>query len=216
MEHLVGEKLRLVDGAGRVLEPDVQLLAYVALVCQAEPGARVALPICTSRAAQSIARAAGGGVVWTPTSSSAVMKAAEEDDVAFAAAQDAGVIFPRFMPAFDAVLGLVKLLELLARTGQRLDRVIEQLPETHLVRRDVPTPWEAKGTVMRRVIEAAQAEGGDVMTIDGVKLFRGGDWALVVPHAEEPLVRVWAEAGSAADADALAEEFATMVSEAKS
>ena len=212
----VGEKLRLVDGSGRALDPAVQLLVYVSLVCQAEPGARVALPISTSRVAQSVARGAGGDVVWTPTSSSAVMKAAETENVSFAGAEGAGVIFPRFMPAFDAVLGLVKLLELLARTGRRLDAVVDDLPEIHVARRDVPTPWEAKGTVMRRVIEAAQADGGDVMTVDGVKLYRDQDWVLVVPHAEEPLVRVWAEAGSDAAAEALVEEFATLVVESKS
>jgi len=145
-----------------------------------------------------------------------VMKAAEEESVSFAGADEAGVIFPRFMPAFDAVLGLVKLLELLARTGRRLDAVGGDLPEIHVARRDVPTPWEAKGTVMRKLIETAQADGGDVMTVDGVKLYRDQDWVLVVPHAEEPLVRVWAEAGTTAAAEALVEEFATIVSESKS
>jgi len=54
------------------------------------------------------------------------------------------------------------------------------------------------------------------MTVDGVKLYRGDDWALVVPHAEEPLVRVWAEASTDAAAAALVEEFAAIVSESKS
>ena len=48
------------------------------------------------------------------------------------------------------------------------------------------------------------------MTIDGVKLFRGDDWVLVVPHPEEPLVRVWAEAGSEAGAEALVAETAAL------
>jgi mannose-1-phosphate guanylyltransferase / phosphomannomutase len=153
-------------------------------------------------------------VVWTRTSSAALMQAADEEDVVFAASED-GVIFPRFMPAFDAVVALAKLLELSAHLHRSLESVVDELPETHVVRRDVPTPWEAKGTVMRRVIEWAQDQGGDIMTIDGVKLFRGDDWVLVVPHAEEPLVRVWAESGSQAAAEALLEETATIVEEAK-
>jgi mannose-1-phosphate guanylyltransferase / phosphomannomutase len=114
------------------------------------------------------------------------------------------------------VVALAKLLELTARVERPLARVVDELPETHLLRRDVPTPWEAKGTVMRRVIEWAQAEGGDIMTIDGVKFFRGDDWVLVVPHPEEPLVRVWAEAGSEAGAEALIAETAAFVEEARS
>jgi phosphomannomutase len=65
------------------------------------------------------------------------------------------------------------------------------------------------------VIEWAQEQGGDIMTIDGVKLFRDDDWMLIVPHAEEPLVRVWAEAGSHVAAEALVAETAAIVEEAK-
>jgi mannose-1-phosphate guanylyltransferase/phosphomannomutase len=210
----VGEKLCLVDGVGRVLSPQEQILAFVGLVSAAEPGARIALPVSTSRAADAIVRAGGGEVVWTRTSSVALMQAADEEDVVFAASED-GVIFPRFMPAFDAVVSLANLLELTARLHRSLESVVDELPQTHVVRRDVPTPWEAKGTVMRHVIEWAQEQGGDIMTIDGVKLFRGDDWVLVVPHAEEPLVRVWAEAGSQSGAEALVAETAAIVEEAK-
>jgi mannose-1-phosphate guanylyltransferase / phosphomannomutase len=211
----VGEKLCLVDGSGRVLSPELQVLAFVGLVSACEPGSRIALPVSTSRVAELLVSGGGGEILWTGTSSAALMQAADEEDVAFAASED-GVIFPRFLPAFDAVVALGKLLELTARLDRRLENVVEELPAVHLVRRDIPTPWEAKGTVMRRVIEWAQAGGGDIMTIDGVKFYRGEDWVLVVPHPEEPLVRVWAEAGSEAGAEALIAETAAFVEEARS
>jgi mannose-1-phosphate guanylyltransferase/phosphomannomutase len=211
----VGEKASLVDGAGRVLSPQDQVLAFVGLLSACQPGVRIALPVSSSRAAERLLAANGGEVVWTGTSSAALMQAAEEEDVAFAGSED-GVIFPRFMPAFDAVVALAKLLELTARLGRPLASIVDELPPTHVLRRDVPTAWEAKGTVMRRVIEWAQTDGGDVMTIDGVKFFRGDDWILVVPHPEEPLVRVWAEAGSEAGAEALIAETAAFVEEARS
>src|SRR5262249_23984688 len=157
MIDAVGEKLWLVDGLGRILSPQEQVLAFVGLVSAAEPGARIALPVSTSRAAEGIVTAGGGEVVWTRTSSAALMQAADEEDVVFAASED-GVIFPRFMPAFDAVVALAKLLELTARLHRSLESVVDRLPETHVVRRDVPTPWEAKGTVMRNVIEWAQEQ----------------------------------------------------------
>lgn len=211
----VGEKLTLVDGSGRLIDPGVQLLAFVALVSQAVPDARIAVPVSASRVVEEIVRSNGGDLVWTRTSSSAIMQAADESGVVFAGTEDGGAIFPRFMAGFDAVAGLAKLLEMVARTGVTLDAVVDALPEIHVVRRDVPTPWEAKGTVMRRVIESAQAEGGDIVTIDGVKLYRDRDWALVVPHPEEPLVRVWAEAGTQEEAEGMAAELSAMVEEMK-
>jgi phosphomannomutase len=54
-----------------------------------------------------------------------------------------------------------------------------------------------------------------VVTIDGLKTYRDDDWILVVPHPQEPLVRVWAEAGTAESAEALASEFASLVEELK-
>ena len=71
-------------------------------------------------------------------------------------------------------------------------------------------PWEAKGTVMRRLLERSNGQGE---TIDGLKTYRGKDWACVAPHPQEPLVRVWAEAGTDEDAEALAAEFAELVEE---
>jgi mannose-1-phosphate guanylyltransferase/phosphomannomutase len=92
-----------------------------------------------------------------------------------------------------------------------LRAVLEGLPPAHIASQDVLTPWETKGTVMRRLIE--RFDNGSLVTIDGVKAYRGQDWVLVVPHPQEPLVRVWAEGGSAESAAALAEEFAALVEE---
>jgi mannose-1-phosphate guanylyltransferase / phosphomannomutase len=148
-------------------------------------------------------------VVWTRISPAALGAASELDGVAFAGAEGGGYIFPEFLPAYDAMMSLMKLTELLARTETRLEDVVDGLPPMHVERVDVATPWEAKGTVMRRLVE--RLNGERTVTIDGVKAFRGRDWALVVPHPQEPLVRVWAEADEPASARELAREFASMV-----
>src|SRR5207244_6282668 len=112
---------------------------------------KVALPVATSRVAQEIVAARGGEVVWTRISSAALMaSAAEEEGVTFAGDEGGGYIFPSFLPAYDAVMSLAKLLELLATANTMLDAVVDRIPPAHIARRDVPTPWEAKGTVMRR------------------------------------------------------------------
>jgi mannose-1-phosphate guanylyltransferase/phosphomannomutase len=208
-----GERLRLVDGSGRVLDAQTALLAFLRLVAETTPAPRVAVPVSTSRVAEEIVAAAGGEVTWTTVSSAGLMAAADEGGVAFGGDEEGGYIFPAFLPAFDALMALVKLVELLVRAGTDLASVVDGLPPAFVARRDVPTPWEVKGTVMRRIIEEL---GGDrVVTIDGVKAYRGRDWALVLPHPQEPVVRVWAEAGSPEAADALAAEFASLVEELK-
>jgi mannose-1-phosphate guanylyltransferase / phosphomannomutase len=213
MMDSTGELLRLVDGSGRLLDRRRALLAFVTLVARSTASPRIALPVSTTRVAEDIVRAEGGEVVWTRTAPSALMRAAESGDTVFAGAEDGGYIFPEFILGYDAVMSLARLLELLAVTGMRLRDVVEELPPAHIERREVPTAWEAKGSVMRRLLE--QLEGTRTETIDGVKAFREDDWALVVPDPQEPLVRVWAEAGSADGARALADEFVALVEELK-
>ena len=208
----VGERIRLIDERGRILELGEALLAFVELVARTMPYPRIAVPVATSRVVEEIVKEHGGDVVWTRISGPALMSAAEEEDVVFAGAEGGGYIFPEFLAAYDGVMSLVKLLELLARNQVTLGDLVDQMPKAHVVRRDVAMPWEAKGTVMRRLLEHT---GNGAVTIDGVKTYRGKDWALVVPHPEEPLIRVWAEAGSNQEAESLAEEFAAVVEDLK-
>ncbi|HEX9375242.1 MAG TPA: sugar phosphate nucleotidyltransferase [Actinomycetota bacterium] len=208
-----GERIRLVDERGRVLGQREALLAFVDLVARATPYPRIAVPVVTSRVAERIVRAQGGEVVWTRISAAALMGAADERGVVFAGAEGGGYMFPEFLAAYDGMMSLAKLLELLARQQCALADVVDRIPSAHVVRRDVATPWEAKGTVMRQLLERVNGEGAD--TTDGVKVFRGEDWALVAPHPQEPVVRVWAEAGSSEEAEALAREYSEMVEKLK-
>ena len=137
------------------------------------------------------------------------MEVASSEKVTFAASQSAGFIFPRFLPAFDAVATLVHLLALLATTGERLSKLAPRcLPSTSSTRRCV-TPWEQKGMVMRTMVE--RSKGRKVILVDGVKLLEADGWALVVPDPEEPITHVWAEAPSEAEARARAQEYAIRI-----
>lgn len=205
-----GERLTLVDPTGRVLEGRTSLLALLSLLATTSPGTALAVPVSSSRVAERIVGDAGGRVVRTKLSPAALMDIADGGAVEFAGDEDGGFVFPSFLPVFDAMLAVGKLLELLATVGSSLDRVVDGLPPAHVAREVVTVPWEAKGTVMRRLLEHLDGRQR-VDTLDGVKTFRGEDWALVVPHAQEPEVLVWAEAGSHDQALALAGEFAMLV-----
>lgn len=206
-----GERMWLVDERGRLVGLSQALLSFVRLVADVVEAPTVAVPVSSSRVVEDIVTERGGKVVWTGISPAALSAASDGGDVVFGGAEGGGYLFPSFLPAYDAVMSLTKLLELLARTGRSLGDVVDALPPTHVVRQDVPCPWEAKGTVMRRLVERFGEE--DIVTIDGVKRFRGRDWGLVVPHPLEPVVRVWAEAGEEDEARALAAEYASLVEE---
>jgi mannose-1-phosphate guanylyltransferase/phosphomannomutase len=78
-------------------------------------------------------------------------------------------------------------------------------PATHVVHETIVTPWERKGTVMREMVE--RAGGREVELIDGVKVFDGEQWALVLPDPDEALTHVWAESTSDLAARSVAEQY---------
>jgi mannose-1-phosphate guanylyltransferase/phosphomannomutase len=102
-----------------------------------------------------------------------------------------------------------KSLELLAGSDVPFSRLVDDLPEVHLVTRDVRTPWDLKGAVMRHV--ASVAAPGKLVLLDGVKVVENDRWVLVIPAPDEPLCRIWAEGPTVADAEDLADRYARIV-----
>ena len=203
------ERLTLVDDEGRILSDDEALILLLGLVLAHGPGRSVALPVAAPRVAEQLVAEAGAKVVWTKLSATHLMEVASSGAVDFAASQMGGFIFPRFLPAFDAVGTLVHLLALLAASGQRMAKLSGEVAPVHIAHEEVVTPWEQKGTVMRRAVE--RAKGRTTVLVDGVKVIDAEGWSLIVPDPEEPVTHVWAEAPSEAEARARVQEQAVRI-----
>jgi mannose-1-phosphate guanylyltransferase/phosphomannomutase len=80
-----------------------------------------------------------------------------------------------------------------------LSHLRSSLPETHIVRREVPTPFEQKGLVMRTLVE--RADPAQLVLLDGVKTIDENGWTLVLPDPETPFTHIHAEARTKAEAE---------------
>lgn len=209
----VGERIALVDESGQLISDERALLVVLDLVAAERRGGRVALPVTTTRVAEQVSRFHGVEVQWTSTSLDEVTRAARHDGVIFAGDGRGGLVIPEFSPTLDGIAAFARLLGLVARTRLSLSQIDERIPQAHLLKRSVPTPWAAKGSVMRSVVEAA----GDRMldTTDGVRVVTDdGRWALVLPDPSDAVTHVWAEGGDQDGAQALLEEWAQVVERA--
>lgn len=204
-----GEHLTLIDDTGRVLDDGAALLVLLTLLGEDLADREVALPVAVTRHAEDLVTRFGGRVRSTKLAPAAVMAAAQDPDVAFAAGLDGGFVLPEFVAGFDAAAMLVKTLELLARRGVTLSEVVASLPERHLARESVVTPWEQKGTVMRTLVE--RSGDRELVLVDGVKVRHDDGWALALPDPEEPVTNIWAEAETDLAARQLAEEYARRI-----
>ena len=211
-----GETAHLIDDKGRLVSPDRALLAFIKH--EAELGAgQVAVPVSCPSACDVVAEAAGATVTRTPVALPALMSRSSRPGVGFAGNDSGELIFPRFMTAPDGLMTFAKTLELLALQGSPLSTLIDELPVTHMAVRDVRTPWQHKGAVMRHIATSAGTAAGrktNLVLIDGVKVVESPTrWALVIPYPDEPLCRVWAEGPGPSEAVEIADRYARAVTD---
>jgi len=202
------ERIYLLDERGREIRPDQALLLYLKLLNG--EGGKVVVPITATSQVEEVV---GGRfeVVRTPATLPELTRAAAGDGVVFAGAPGGGYVFPAFLPAYDAIAALCKLLELLAPVDEPLSKLVAELPRPTLVHRQVQCPWALKGAVMR-VLNERYADG-NVDTTDGIKIFDSRGWVQVLPDGDEPTIHLYAEGETPADSEELETELRTLVTD---
>jgi mannose-1-phosphate guanylyltransferase/phosphomannomutase len=205
------ERIWLLDETGREILPEQALLLYLRLIASNGHHGKVAVPInATSQIEEVVANRLE--VVRTPASLPELTRASAEAGVVFAGAVGGGYAFPDFLPAYDAMTSLCKLLELLAtQEPRRVSELTRELPRPTLIHRQMPCPWALKGTVMRVLNERFADANVDLR--DGIKVFDDRGWVQVLPDPDEPVVHLYAEGESTEASEELEAEIHQLVDE---
>ncbi len=195
-----GESLVLIDDQGRVIQEDrlMSLLAMITL--DVNQSAALVLPVTMPETVVEHARRRGGSVVRTKSAPWALMQAALNDEVVSSQQR-----FPQFFFYGDALAALGMIVEHLARNGRPLSQLLEELPGYATASREVEVTWDDKGRVLRRLAE--EAGETQVEMPEGIRLRHPDGWALVLPDADEPLCRVFAESFNQETAESLTDMY---------
>jgi mannose-1-phosphate guanylyltransferase / phosphomannomutase len=202
------ERIYLIDERGREVRPDQSLLLYLKLL--GGEGGKVVVPITATSQVEEVVNGRFD-VVRTPATLPELTRAAAGEGVVFAGAPGGGYVFPGFLPAYDAIAALCKLLELLAPVDDPLSKLVSELPRPTLVHRQVQCPWALKGAVMRMLNE--RYADGNVDTTDGIKIFDSRGWVQVLPDGDEPTIHLYAEGETPAESEELETELRTIVTD---
>jgi mannose-1-phosphate guanylyltransferase / phosphomannomutase len=205
------ERLYLVDEQAREVPVEQALLLFLRLLGSNGRHGKLAFPVTVTSQVEKLVENSELEVVRTPTSLPELTRAAAQGGFVFAGAVGGGYVFPEFLPGYDAVASLAKLLELFAPVNRPLSELVAELPEPTLVHHQVPCPWALKGLVMRMLNE--RLAGRNLDLTDGIKLFDERGWAQVLPDPDEPVIHLYAEAETRELSEELARELRVLVDE---
>jgi mannose-1-phosphate guanylyltransferase / phosphomannomutase len=205
------ERLYIVDEQGREIPVEQTLLLFLRLLGSNGKRGKLAFPVTVTSQVDELLAGSDLEIVRTPASLADLTQAATEEGVIFAGAVGGGYVFPEFLPAYDAIASLCKLLELLAPVRRPLSELVAELPRPTLVHRQLHCPFALKGLVMRVLTERLKERRLDLT--DGIKVFDAHGWAQVLPDPDEPLLHLYAEGETEEDSQALESEYQRLVEE---
>ncbi len=200
------DRLVLVDEKGEFLGEEYTLALAAAFVLRTRKGS-LAVNLSTSRMIDDLATAAGCEVFRAPTGEANVVEAMERHGCIFGGEGNGGVIDPRVVPVRDSLVGIAMLLQYLAETGKPLSALAGVIPPYHLIKVKFPCPAGAAEKVAAATRAAfADRPGATFNDADGLRIDLADRWVSVRASNTEPIMRIFAEAPTAADAQALIDE----------
>jgi mannose-1-phosphate guanylyltransferase/phosphomannomutase len=204
-----GEKVRMVDAAGRIYLNREALCLLAALVCRAKLGGSLVVPVAVSQTVDELAKGGGMVVQRTRSDGRSLTEAARDRQVRMVASLDGRFGWPAFQPHFDGLFTIAKIMELCARTGLTLTETFAAIPRRSYHHLQIPCSWELKGGLMRRMSETAVDH--EASFVDGVRIDTERGWVQVLPDQHRPVAHLFVESADPAMAEQLRDEYRVRV-----
>jgi len=205
------DRLALVDQEGRPIGEDYTLaLAIRAMLGTAPvaPPPTVVVNLSTSLVVEDAARAAGARFVRAPVGEANVARAIRDEGAIIGGEGNGGVMLPALHIGRDAPLGMALILHGLARSGKTVSALVDEAPRYAIVKAKSP-----RGSDLRKLYDALRRNfaDADADERDGLRLAWPDRWLHVRPSGTEPIVRLIAEAPTAAAAESLVSAARTLL-----
>jgi mannose-1-phosphate guanylyltransferase/phosphomannomutase len=205
------EKIFCVDEKGDIIPSNRLAVLIAMLYIEQNHPRKLAVPVSVPSQVAALAHDRGVELLCTANDGGSLIKATEDAGVRLALDITGGLIFPEFHSAFDGMFSIVKILEMLAKSKSTLRKIQSRLPKRVLAVAQAPCPWEAKGTVMRRLDEDSQ--GQNRLLADGIRINFDDAWVLILPDRDKAGYHILAEAGNNGVAEKLVAQYKQKVVE---
>jgi len=205
-----GDRLALVDENGRLFGEEYTQVAAFDLMLSKKPG-DTATNLSSSRASDDISKKYGKICHRAAVGEINVVKVMQEKGAVISGEGNGGVINPDLHPGRDALVGTAMVLQLLAERNIKASDYRNTLPNYEMSKQKLEL--SALGVDADELLNKVAETFSDrePNTIDGVKVDFDNGWVHFRKSNTEPIVRVYSEAGTAAEARELANKVMSVI-----
>lgn len=199
------DRLAFVSEDGSMFVEEYTLVAVADYVLSHRKGDTVS-NLSSSRALRDVTERRGGRYHASAVGEVNVVAKMKEVGAVIGGEGNGGVIYPELHYGRDALVGVALFLTYLAQTGLRMTALRATYPAYYASKNKIAlTPAIDVDKVLREIKD--RYAGEQVNDIDGVKIDFAENWVHLRKSNTEPIIRVYTEARSMAEADALAQRF---------
>ena len=199
------DRLCFVNEDGTMFGEEYTLVAVADYILSQGVG-NTASNLSSSRALRDVTEKHGGTYAASAVGEVNVVAKMKEIGAVIGGEGNGGVIYPELHYGRDALVGVALFLTWLAQKNMTMTELRATYPSYYASKNKIElTPSIDVDKVLLEMKERYSNE--NVNDIDGVKIDFAENWVHLRKSNTEPIIRVYTEAKSAAEADALAQKF---------
>ncbi|HKL97892.1 MAG TPA: phosphoglucosamine mutase [Methanocorpusculum sp.] len=201
-----------VDENGAFMDGNITFALLASYFCEKNPGGVIVTPVSTSGIVEEVGKKYNCTTTYTVVGSIYVARTmreliANKENIVIGGEGNGGIIYPKHQFCRDGGMSAATMLGFIAAKNEPLSKLIEELPKFTMYQEKRKTT-RAKEIVAHMKKYFANCPIDDR---DGIRITRGGAWALIRPSGTEPLVRFFAESQDPAEAKLLIDEIFTEI-----
>ncbi|MAL60267.1 MAG: phosphoglucosamine mutase [Flavobacteriaceae bacterium] len=205
------DRLAFVDENGDMFGEEYTLVAVADYILKNKKGNTVS-NMSSSRALRDVTEKHGGSYFASAVGEVNVVEKMKAEHAVIGGEGNGGIIYPELHYGRDSLVGIALFLSHLAQKNCTVSELRKQYPSYFMSKKKIElTPQLDVDGILKTIESNYTSE--NISTIDGVKIDFPENWVHLRKSNTEPIIRIYTEAKSQNEADALANRF---ISEIKS
>ncbi|MBJ7880961.1 phosphoglucosamine mutase [Gelidibacter salicanalis] len=199
------DRLAFMDEKGEIFGEEYTLVACADYVLSKTPGNTVS-NMSSTRALRDITEKHGGTYEASAVGEVNVVELMKKNNAIIGGEGNGGIIYPELHYGRDALVGVALFLSLLAENKMTTSELRATYPNYFMGKKKIElTPGMDVDGILAKMEERYQNE--NLTTIDGVKIDFSNSWVHLRKSNTEPIIRIYTEAPSQEEADALGDKI---------